>query len=559
MLPLGEAPASPAPPFSPSKDVWLSLLLFAALTLLMTWPLARKAATHATAHPDTYLHLWGLTWVCHQSATHPLALYESSMYFPQKHSLAYTESLLPQAALAAPLRLLGGGPLLAYNWALLLTFPLSGWSAYLLGRELTRERLGGLVAGLGYAFNTFRWNHIIHLGVLSVEWLPLVILFLLRSLRAPTPRNLALLYASVIAQALSSGYYTVLVGFTILAVLVSTVALWRWGTMTAIGACLLAAALTVLAATWPYLTIRKHSRDASRSLGQVVAWSAHPSSYLDPGSNEPTSLGTPASWLALHVARTSREALYPGALVLLLAPLGAALGWRKPATWTCLALAATGLALSLGPLPHVLGHEHVGPFFLLRKLPVVDMVRVPSRLGILTILALDLLAAIGLTGVLSTASSAIRAAAGIGLGVLFLVDLYPTWLPELVQPLPQPPRTVEWLSDAKPGPVLELPTTLHLPDSHDALYMVWSTHHWHPMVNGNGSFRPGEAEAIATVGNGFPNPAAVSILRKNGVRYVVLHLDLMTPARRRHIERYALPKGVVLAAEFGDDEIYTVD
>ena len=255
----------------------------------------------------------------------------------------------------------------------------------------------------------------------------------------------------------------------------------------------------------------------------------------------------------------SREALYPGALVLLLAGVGVVCAWRRPQTWPFLVLAAMGFALSLGPLPSLFGQQHVGPFFILRKLPVVDMVRVPSRFGILTILALDLLAGIGFCAVLSMSSKLIRGALGVGLVFLLLVDAYPAWLGELVLPVPRAPSTVEWLAAAAPGPVLELPTTLHLAASHDSLYLVWSTGHWHPMVNGNGSFRPARAEAVAIVGSGFPSKPAVRMLRESKVRYVVLHLGALTPVRRRHVEKHSLPKGVRLAADFGEDRIYTVD
>jgi hypothetical protein len=535
------------------------LAFFALLTIVFTWPLASRAGTHTTPHPDAYGHLWGLTWVLHQGLANPLKLYDSNMYYPQQFSLAYTETLFPQALLALPVRLLGASDLLTYNWALLLTFPLSGWGAYLLGKELSGRVSGGLIAGIGFAFNAFRWSHIIHLGVLSVEFFPFVILFLLRSLRRPSLSNLSFLYASALAQALSSGYYTVLLGFAALGVLASTVPAWSLRSLGRVAAAFTVMALTLFALTWPYLVIRKRAPGASRSLGQVMAWSARPSSYLDPGSLEPAGLLTPASWLNAHVAREGREVLYPGALILLLAPVGLFAGRRAPETWTALAVAGVGFLLSIGPFPTMLGREFPGPFLLLRRLPLVDMIRVPSRFGVLTILGLDLLAAIGLGALLRMRSRAVRITLACGAFTLLLVDLYPVWLPELVQPLPPARRTAAWLANAPRGPVLELPTTRHVVDSHDSLYLVWSTQHWQKMVNGYGSFAAQKAEDVAGVGNAFPAPVAVRKLQASRVRYVVVHLGFFTPDRRRHFLSKLLPEGVRLAADFGEDKIYTID
>ena len=154
----------------------LALLSYAAITVVLTWPQAWAPGRLALPNGDLFGHAWGLAWVVRQAFRNPSHLYDSNMYFPHSLSLAYTESLLPQALIAAPILLAGGDPVLAHNLVVLLTLPLCGLGAYLLAYDLCRSRQGAFLAGLGYAFCAHHWLHLVHIGVLSVQWLPLALL-----------------------------------------------------------------------------------------------------------------------------------------------------------------------------------------------------------------------------------------------------------------------------------------------------------------------------------------------------------------------------------------------
>ena len=71
-------------------------------------------------------------------------------------------------------------PLLAYNVAVLLSFPLCGIAAYALAFELTGRHDAAWLAGLAFAFSPYRANEFGHLQMLSYFWAPVALLALHR-------------------------------------------------------------------------------------------------------------------------------------------------------------------------------------------------------------------------------------------------------------------------------------------------------------------------------------------------------------------------------------------
>ena len=53
---------------SPASRFAAILVLFTALTVVMTWPQARYVATHASDHWDVYFNMWRLGWFAHALA-----------------------------------------------------------------------------------------------------------------------------------------------------------------------------------------------------------------------------------------------------------------------------------------------------------------------------------------------------------------------------------------------------------------------------------------------------------------------------------------------------------
>jgi hypothetical protein len=530
------------------ERAWSAAAAFAAYLLLtvgMTWPWASAPQSLSVSNGDLFGHVWGIAWVATRGLGNPVGLYDSNMYFPETLSLAYTESLIPQSLQAWPVFHLGGGPLLAHNLVLLATFPLSGLGAFLLAGEFSRSRLGAFFAGLAYAFTPFRFEHIMHIGVISTQWLPIALLLLVRSIRRPSLCRLALLGGVCWLQALSSGYHAVILGVAIVvsaAVLGGTAR--RKRSAAPIALALLVSAATVGLAGWPYGELRARHH-LHRSRGAYLHLSARPLSFLDTGSYPALPY---ESWL--HEVALERMPLFPGTAAVALAIWGAR-GRRRRLP---VALALTGLALSFGPELRIFDVPVPMPFDALRLVPPVDMMRDPSRFAFLLQLGLGVLAAAGMARLERRRGGVAIAALAIALQT---AEAWPRGLGARILPIPPPPPVATFLATAEPGPVLELPWD-HKHRS-AGLYLYWSTAHWLPLVNGHGTFEPPGAFGLGVISETFPSEQSAQTIRGRGVRYVVLHSGELREERKARVLGRGLPVGVRLLARFDADYVYAID
>ena len=183
--------------------------------------------------------------------------------------------------------------------------------------------------------------------------------------------------------------------------------------------------------------------------------------------------------------------------------------------------------MSLGLSGHIyrLLYEHV-PFY--------QGLRALARLGIFVVFFLAALAAYGYVALAELLPSKARLALAVGLGALLLLE-YRVRPLELVPYPNSPPPLYAWLSTQPRGVVAELPMRASgLPGS-DPAYSYLSTFHWMPIVNGYSGFYPasylGRLDDLAA----FPDEKSINRLRRDGVRYVVVHLIEIEPARREAV------------------------
>ena len=80
-------------------------------------------------------------------------------------------------------------------------------------------------------------------------------------------------------------------------------------------------------------------------------------------------------------------------------------------------------------------------------------------------------------------------------------------------------------------------------------YMVLSTSHWMPLVNGYSDYIPEDFRNAAFVLDSFPSNDTFAVLQKHRVRYVGIHWDMYGPRageireKLRDFERYLRPLG----------------
>lgn len=283
----------------PVRARWLSdgpgpgtaTIVFLALTIVMTWPLATgllRDLPHDLG--DSVLNCWILGWDLHHLTGfftgHLTALggyWNANIFYPAPLALAYSEHLTGEALQALPVYVLTGNLVLCYNLLFLSTFVLSGLGMYLFVREAAGRAWPALIAGLVYAFLPYRAAQLPHLQVLSSQWMPFALYGLLRYFRTRRRAPLAGAAAAIVAQNLSCGYYLIFFTIPLVLFVLGQIAARRLWRETRIWTDLLVAGLAVAVATmpflWPYLELRALG-ERPWSLRTIVGYSADTWSYF---------------------------------------------------------------------------------------------------------------------------------------------------------------------------------------------------------------------------------------------------------------------------------------
>ncbi len=173
-------------------------------TLLFTWPLATNLTTAIPGDSfDGWQNYWNQWWI-KQALIDRLVwpLHTDILYAPTGVNL-YFQTLNPFNGLATLPIQLTGGLIAAYNAVVFLSWVLGGYGMFLLARWVIGQRrtgsrtcrdlqlpgtLAAFVAGLVYTLSPFHMAHLLgHMQVMSLEWLPFYILYLLRAIQ-PEPK-----------------------------------------------------------------------------------------------------------------------------------------------------------------------------------------------------------------------------------------------------------------------------------------------------------------------------------------------------------------------------------
>jgi hypothetical protein len=155
------------------------------------------------------------------------------------------------------------------------------------------------------------------------------------------------------------------------------------------------------------------------------------------------------------------------------------------------------------------------------------------------VLALIVIAAIGMRRMLARVSPRHRTAIGCALFVAAVLEL--NRIPFGWERTPVLPAPYKLLAQLPRGPVAEFPfyggrIVYHL----HTQYLLFSTAHWFPLVNGYSDYFPPDFREAAAVLESFPSNDAFNVLRKRRVRYIVIHWD-MFGSRRTEIEERLRP------------------
>ncbi|HXV62068.1 MAG TPA: hypothetical protein VEK15_15320 [Vicinamibacteria bacterium] len=573
-------------------------LLFVLLTGLFTYPLSVRPGEEALdLGPDTRLFLWTLAWDIEALTTRPLSIFDANIFYPEPRTLAYSEHQLGSALLAAPVMLASGQLLLSMNVVLLLSCLGSGLAGFYLGRTLGLGTGGALVTGIVFALAPPRFFRLGQLHLATVQWVPLCLAMLHRY--ASHGRLVHLLGAvlAFTLQALSGGQTALFLALAATGLLVhlTLAGKLRPESPRHRDAAIALTLLAVLNVPFvvPYLQVKKEL-GLERTLAEAREWSPNAASFAASPTHLDRLVLRTFGW-ERPILRDAKAYLFPGLFPLVLAGIGSL---RKPPSGSrrllvidglIVASAVTALALELlsgvrfalggfrfsasgggraaivlaalvafrivrfGRRPFTLVSldyytllavlslwvslgPDAGLYSLLHRLvPGFDLVRVPSRATLLTVLALAVLAGRGYRK-LRLGSPRIAAL------VLGLVLLELAAFPLGTTPYAIPTSSMDrWLAEQpEQGAVAVFP----VPDPRDEVesarrhsaYMLQSIAHFRPLVNGYSGFLPEGHSRLFRLLVDFPNEEGLTALEGMAVRFAVFHRDAYGASEWRKLE-----------------------
>lgn len=504
-----------------------------------SWPLATAPGRLSlNYHGDALLNEWIVAWVQHQLPRDPLRLFSANIFHPAPDALAFSEPLIAPAILGSPVRVLGGSPVLVHNLLLLAGLALTVLGAYALVHAWTGDQVAALLAGSAWAFNTQSLSRLEHLQAHHAYGVPLAILAADRLIVTGRFRYALWLAWWMIVMAYTSGYLVVFTTIALaLLVLVRLPAsrsesrrrsgvpfvfrLWPPSGGKSLAGLVLATALTALAVLPLYLPYRRAAQEQGmvRTLDSVSEFSATIDGYW-------ASYGRLHHWLwNAGAPRESGDAYFPGIVVCLLAAAGIWIHSRRGAdavsrrrVLALVAVGAVGLVLSLGTRTPVYG-------WLYEVFPLLAGLRAAARFGVLFMLGTAVLAGLGLAALRRRAGPG-RTATLAAAGLLAAVNLEALRAPFTYTEFQGIPGVYALLAH-EPDPVVVVEVPFYPPEAafENAEYVLNSTAHWRPLMNGYSGYTPATYREYARVFWYFPEPGVVDAMRAAGATHIVLHPD----------------------------------
>jgi hypothetical protein len=564
----------------PLRERTVVLLVAAVATiwmLVLTFPLVLHLTTGFYGRPGDASGAIAVYWWWSYALHHGLSLFQNTMVgAPLGAGWEAIPFTVLDVAIMAPLSFLVG-PTLAYNLQNLSSFPLTAVVTYLLAREAGASRLGSAFAGLALAFIPYHLEKAMgHVTQTHLELFAGTLLFLLIWRRTRQWRYVifaALVFGATIWW---DFYYTVIVGclvaaFFALDLLVPDAAgnfgaahVGRWlkavGLMAVVAAAFLP--LAVLAIHRPGTSGAAASSllggagDVRRPLSELQIYTARWREYVFPWHANPLvpEQIRSAEFINLHGSNFTEQSLFLGYTAMVLAAVGAVIRRRTFVVLLSLVVAAVGAVMATPPFMRPLGLVDLhGPSYYLNS--ILPFVRVYARFAVLLMLAVCLLAGLGLTVI----QRHLPAKAGFVLAVPFLLLAleFNNVPPTHVTVLFPAPAAYAWLASQPQGILIEYPLASGDPSRQEELthqYMAYQQVHLHPIFNGAVSTSP--AGLLTAKLEPFYSDSTVDALRTLGIRYVFVHAS--TYRRDGYQVPIYPPSGLRHLATMQDIDVYLV-
>ena len=473
------------------------LIVYTILSIIFTYPVA-FSENRIPGNGDVFWFLWNFWWVKTALFNFSNPYYTNYIYYPTSTTFI---GILPfDSIISVPFQYVLGITK-AYIFLWLATFILSGYTTFLLIKHFTNNAKAAFICGLIFMFCPFRLAHALgHVGMISTQWIPLVVLFLDKTIKELKRSNAAYLALFFFLASASFVYYIiflpVFISMYILFQHLSFNNIINKKTVKRLGSAFVAYGLLMLLYYYPLIySIFIMRSDYFYSEG-FITYSADLLGFFLPFPFHPVFKSFLFPIYGNFTGNIAENTVFIGYTVLFFS-LVALMKVRTNQVKFWISSSAIFFILSLGPVLHFNGviKVHLGeytsyiqlPYAILMHIPIFSLARAPARWDIMLMLSLTVLTGYGLKYTFDI----LRDSTFIGIKKKDVLSIFISLLilfEFLSIPYPMSitnvPLFYEQISkDGENYSILELPANIVLQTPNEVMY--YQTIHGKKLVNGD--------------------------------------------------------------------------
>ena len=520
-----------------------SFLIFLIASVYITFPLVFHLGDLVTGLGDELVIAWIQNWVIHSLTTNPFSLFEANIYYPYHNSLAFSDLFLTSSILSLiPLKIIGE-PIATVNFTLISSLVMLGFFTYLLIYYLTKDFCISVLGGMLIIFSPAVLDKVVHLQILSIQWVPLSILFFIIFIRTQKTRYLILSLIVFLLQTYNSflpGYFIV---FSFLIIFLYSWFYDKKKTKKLITKknilFIILSFILIIPIVIPYYSVSNEFA-YTRDIRDAIHFAIQPEDMLYPGSS--TRLKDYLYSLPFNQSSQNGE-FKPGYLGLVLSLLCIfALyyfirNFKKNEFYvrSFITISLLGFVLSLGPVLH-LGRQTIHkPFPIVLPytlfyyiLPGFQGFRNSSRWEMLFIFGIVVVITLILHNLFKRYSSKRKVIIYLLLFVGIIAEFsFPMHFEEIIQ-RKDFPLVYSWLAiTPRDTKIIELPIynwNMWPGTQNELLRQYYSTLHFRKMVNGYTGFSPPPWQnLVVNISKDFPSDDITKLLKQLNIDYIVIH------------------------------------
>lgn len=521
------------------KHIVVSFFVFLFLSIYITFPLILHLGDYVTGFGDELVIVWIQNWVIHALTTNPFSLFDANIYYPYNNSLAYSDIFLTSSIIAfLPLKITGE-PISVINFTLISSLCMLGFFTFLLIYYFTKNFLLSILGGVLIIFSPATFDKIVHLQILSLQWIPLSLLFFVIFTKKYHTRYLILSLLFFVLQT----YNSFLPGYFILfSYLIITIYIWLYKRQSFnlilikknILIVLLFCAL-LIPIILPYYHVSREFNYV-RDIREAIHFALQPQDLFYP--NQYTRLqNTLVKFFPTSGFFKTGYLGFVFSILTIITLINFFIKFKKKNiqfnSFTTIAI--FGLIMSFGPFLHWNGKTIHEPFpiplpyaLLYYILPGFQGFRNPARWEMLFVLMMAVAVCIFLFKLLSRLSKVKRNLIIITMIILVIIEYnFPMHFIRAPQ-VKNFPKIYSWLQKTpKDSKIIEMPIynwNMWPYTRNELVRQYYSTTYFRKMINGYSGFSPPPWQNMITeILSKFPKDNSLAMLKKMNINYIIVH------------------------------------